>query len=142
MPSGTCSPVALQAAIAVAVPSGSYRAMCAAATPSSRPTSRATAAKSAAGGTPRATSVATRRRAACSSASRVYSSRVAVFEKAAPISAENSARRSSMPGGGGASQRHVAITPQTSPSTSSGAPAAEVIPCARAASAIAPGMSA
>src|ERR1700739_3433830 len=53
-------------ATSVAVPSGLNRASVARSAPSTRPASSATAANTASGGVPRATSVATRRSAACS----------------------------------------------------------------------------
>ena len=54
-----------------------------------RPASAATAANTALGGSPRATSVATRRKAACSSATRRSSSRASAFASAVAISSLN-----------------------------------------------------
>ena len=65
------------------------------------PTAAATATKSSLGGTPRATSVATRRSAACSSASRASWSCASVLEIAVATSSVNSARRSSVSVGQG-----------------------------------------
>jgi hypothetical protein len=86
---------------------------------------------------------ATRRNAACSSASRVSSARLAVFEIAVATSSVNSASRSSMwSGRRSRSVESAEIAPHTSPSTMIGAPAHARIPVLRAASAIVPGRSA
>ena len=60
--------VLVHAPTTVCAPSGSYRHMRAMSVPSTRPASAVTAANTCSGGAARATSVATRRSAACSSA--------------------------------------------------------------------------
>ena len=107
----------------------------------SRPTSTLTASKTSDGVTPCATRVATRRSAACSSASRVSSSRAWLFARAVDTSSVNSASRSSIRSGSGASGDEVVITPQTRPSTMIGAPAALRYPPLRARVGIVPGRS-
>ena len=67
---GWCPPLAPHEPTTVAVPCCSYRLMTAKSASSSRPASAATAAKTSSGGAARATSVATRRSVACSSANR------------------------------------------------------------------------
>ena len=65
---GTAAPVLAQVATSVSAPSGSYRLMPVVSASSSCPASTVTAANTSSGGAARATSVATRRSAACSSA--------------------------------------------------------------------------
>ena len=66
-----------------------------------RPISSATAAKTSSGGVPRATSMATRRSAACSSASCSISVRASVFAIAVAIRSVKAARRSRVSAGNG-----------------------------------------
>src|SRR3954453_18545385 len=66
VPAGTAVSVLLHVATNLAAPSGSYWVIHAGWAPSSRPASSATAANTSAGVADRATSVATRRSAACS----------------------------------------------------------------------------
>ena len=103
--------------------SGSKRSSPTAADPTSRATSSATAANASDGDDVRATSVATRRSAACSSASWVRVSRPAVLEIAIATSSVNSASRSSRPAGSPA-DGPATITPQAAPSTTIGTTAA------------------
>jgi hypothetical protein len=70
---GNGAPISPQLAIVVTVASEPYRSIAAASTPMIRPTSSTTAEKTTWGDDPRATSVATRRSAVCSSASAVRS---------------------------------------------------------------------
>ena len=81
----------------MAVPSGSKRTTAVSSAPTSRPTSVATAEKISPGGTARATRVATRRSAACSSSSRVSSSRLRSSEPAMVLNECSSAPTSSTP---------------------------------------------
>jgi hypothetical protein len=83
--------------------------------------------------------VATRRSAACSSASRRSSSRAWVFAIAVATSSVNSFRRISASGGSETRESPPAdTTPHTRPSTTTGAPTPDCTPDARAASPIAP----
>src|ERR1700739_4778485 len=66
LPTGKGALALVHDATIVAVPSGLNRASVARSAPSTHPASSATAANTASGGVPRATSVATRRSAACS----------------------------------------------------------------------------
>jgi len=98
--------------------------MPAASAPSSRRTSSATAEKISAGWTPRATSVATRRSAACSSARRASSSRLVssaarfcAFATAVATRSVNSLIRCSVSGGSGACPEPTAIIPHSRPLT-------------------------
>jgi hypothetical protein len=70
---GRSAPLRLQAATTVTVPSGSKRSRRARSASHWSPTSRVTASNTSAGATALATSVATRRRAACSDSRRVRS---------------------------------------------------------------------
>ena len=95
------------------------------------------------GGAPHATSVATRRSAACSSASRVSPARLSAFEIAAASRSMNEARRASASGGGARLRLDPAtITPQMRSSTMIGTPATEWIPLSRASTASGPEASA
>jgi hypothetical protein len=98
----------------------------------------ATAANTFSGRVPRATSVATRRSAACSSASLARLARFSVFEIAV---ATSSASRSSIWSGSGSRLLAAAIQPQISPSTMIGAPADPRSRASRPAAAIVPGSS-
>src|ERR1700756_2914676 len=68
---------------------------------SSGPISSTTAPNTSAGGAPRATTVATRRNAACSSASRASPARLSAFAIAVASSSVNCARRASVSAGSG-----------------------------------------
>ncbi len=68
MPTGKSAPGPVHVPTNVSVPSASYRAITATSAASARPASAVTAANTSSGGAARATSVATRRNAACSSA--------------------------------------------------------------------------
>ena len=128
-PVGTSSPSRPQPATSVAVCSSSKRTRPEEAASRSRPSSSATASKTSAGGAPRATSVATRRSAACSSASRASCSRVSLLEIAVATRSVNSASRSSMRSGSGTPFAIATpMWPHASPSTTTGAPAAEPTP--------------
>jgi hypothetical protein len=92
---------------------------------SSVPTSIATASKTSPGGASRATSVATRRSAACSFASRARASRDSAFEIAVEMSSVKSSSRCSVPAGSGSAPfAATEMWPQTLPSTTIGEPAA------------------
>jgi hypothetical protein len=67
-------------------------------------TSSVTAANTSSGGAPRATSVATRRNAACSRASRASPARLSAFAIAIAASSVNEARRASVSSGSGVSE--------------------------------------
>src|SRR6266498_3649254 len=88
---------------------------------SSLPTSVATASKTSVDGASPATSVATRRNAACSSASRARDSRDSALAIAVATSSVKLSRRSSV-SGGSASLEFRVIAPQTRPSTTTGLP--------------------
>ena len=135
-PTGTTSPSRPQPASTVAVcSSSSKRTSPVEPAPSSRPSSPTTASKMSPGGAACATSVATRRSAACSSASRASCSRVALLEIAVATSSVISASRSSTPSGSGVPFAiSTLMWPQVSPSTTIGAPAAEPTPAPRPAS--------
>ena len=108
--------------------------MLARSTGSSRPTSSATAANTSSGDTPRATNVATRRSAACSSASRARAARLSVFAIAVATNSVKEASRVSVSGGSGCSRVEPAkIAPHRLPSTRSGVPTAERMPVSRTA---------
>ncbi len=84
------------------------------------------------GAAPRATSVATRRSAACSSASRARAARLSVFAIAVATSSVKEARRVSVSGGSGCSRVEPAkIIPHRRPSTMTGVPTAERMPVSR-----------
>ena len=101
-------------------------------TDKSRSTSFATAANTSSGGAPCATSVATRRSAACSSASRASPARVSAFATAVATRSVNWASRGSVSAGIGSSRlQPAAITPQRRPSTVIGVPIAERTPVSR-----------
>jgi hypothetical protein len=101
--------------------------------PSNRPTSSATAAKTSDSGDSRATSVARRRSAACSSASRWSSSRAWTFDTAVATSSVKRAMRPSMSSGNGPGPLEPAkLTPQVRPSTWIGTPTDVRMPRRRA----------
>jgi hypothetical protein len=103
------------------------------------PTSRATAPNSSLDGTSWATSVATRRSAACSSANRASPARLSAFATAVASSSVNWTRRASVSDVKGSDcSEPAAITPQTRPSTMIGVPTAERTPPSRTATSIAP----
>jgi hypothetical protein len=133
--------VLVQPPSAVTVPSVSKRVSAAPSAGISRAISTLTAWNTSAGGAPSATRVATRRSAACSSASRASCSRAWLFAIAVATSSVNSASRSSTRSGNGDSGDDVEISPQTRPSTTIGAPATRLSPAARTPAAIEPGRS-
>jgi hypothetical protein len=90
--------------------------------------SSATAANTASGCGSRATSVATRRSAACESASRLSASRLSALATAPPTSSANAVSRGSVHFGSGSPRELAAIIPQTRPSTTIGAPTDERAP--------------
>jgi hypothetical protein len=99
--------------------------MLAESTGSSCPASLATAANTSSGATPRAASVATRRNAACSSASRVRAARLSAFAIAVAKSSVKEARRDSLSADNGCSvdREPTIMTPQGRPWTMIGDPA-------------------
>ena len=125
--------------IIVPVPSGSNRAITLNWAPVTVATSSATAANTTSGETPSATSVATRRRAACSSAIRRSSERASAFAIAVATSSVNLPICDSVSGGKGSSLFfEAAITPHSRPATTIGQPTDERMPSSRASLAIAP----
>jgi hypothetical protein len=99
-----------------------------------------TARKISTGDDSRATSVATRRKAACSSASSARDARASAFEIAVATSSVKTLSLVSAPSGIGAVRvAGTAITPQVTSSTTIGAAIAPTIPAFRAASATVPG---
>ena len=97
------------------------------------PTSSATAANTSSDAAPRATSVATRRNAACSSASRAREARLSAFAIAVATSSVNEASRASVSAGSSCSRvEPAAITPHRPPSTMIGVATAEWTPICRA----------
>src|SRR4029077_5528638 len=135
-------PSVVQPLTEVTVPSASKRVRADPSAPINAATSALTASNTSAGGAPAATSVATRRNAACSSASRVSASWASPLAIAVATNSVNSASRSSRSSRSGASGEDVEITPQTRPSTLIGAPATLLNPYSRAAAASEPGRSA
>ena len=126
----------LQAPTDTCASSGSHRLRIVKSTSSSRPTSSATTANTASGDTPPATSVATRRSAACSSAWLRSSTRACALAIAVPTSSVNPASRASVPAGSCSSQVDIALmSPHSRPSTLIGAPTDERMPRSRATSA-------
>ena len=110
---------------------------------STRPTSAVTAANTSSGGAARATRVAIRRSAACSSANPRSSTRACALAIAVPTSSVKAASRSSVFAGIGRSWPDAtAMTPHNRPSTLIGTPTAERSRQARAASATIPEASA
>jgi len=106
--------------------------MAAASTGTSRAYSSVTAANTCSGAAPRATSVATRRSAACSCASRARASRLSVFAIAVATSSVNETKRASVSAGNGCSRcEATGIRPQSRPSTMTGVPTAERRPASR-----------
>jgi hypothetical protein len=106
------------------------------------PTSFATAAKTCAGDDSRATRVATRRSAACSSASRPTSARASVLEIAVATSSVKAVILDSVSGASGSSPLdETIITPQRRPSTTIGAPTDDSRPSSRIVVAIGPAAS-
>ena len=125
--------VLLQAPSTVTRLPGSYLATAARSVASSRPASSATAPNTSSGGVPLATSVATRRSAACSSASARNSSRAWALPIAVETSSVNPASWCSIPAGSPSSRTDATvITPHSRPSTLIGAPADERAPDPRA----------
>ena len=105
-------------------------------------TSLVTAENSSAAGTPSATSVATRRRAACSSASSARACRDCAFAIAVATSSVKSAVRSAASDEAFPGCAHpAAITPHVWSSTRIGAPTAQRTPSSRASAATGPGAS-
>ena len=103
-------------------------------TGSSRAASSVTAASTCFGAAPCATRVATRRNAACSSASRARAARLSALAIAVATSSVNEARRASVSGGRGCSRLvAAAIRPHRCPSTMIGVPTDERILASRAA---------
>jgi hypothetical protein len=131
-------------------PSASKRSTMAPGTFKTDATSRATVEKNASDAGSRATSVATRRRADCSSASprarsseAASSARLSVFAIAVARSSVNAASRSSVSGGQCLASVDVTfMTPQRRPCTVTGAPTAERYPSSSARAAQGPGASA
>ena len=124
----------------VTAPSGPQRFTPAQSAPSSCSTSAATASRTSLGETPRATNVATRRKAACSSAIRASSLRLSAFATAVATSSVNSTMRLSVSSGRGRSVLELtAKTPHSRPSTVIGAPTEERHPISRPAAAATPG---
>src|SRR3954447_18659073 len=111
----------------IPAPSSSNFMTVAESVPTRRPTSSLTAAKISSGRTPCATSVATRRNAACSSANLVRDPRPSAFAIAVPTSSVNFSRRSSVSDGSGC-WPWTAMAPQSRPSTTIGLAAAEMMP--------------
>ena len=125
------------------MPSGSYRLMPVTSAASTRPASAATAANTSSGGAPRATSVATRRSAACSSANPRSSTCAWALAIAVAASSVNPASRTSVSAGSGRSRVDARlIRPHSRPSTLIGTPIAARMPNSRANSATAPETSA
>ena len=136
---GMALPVLAHPPMAAAMPSGSYRLMPVTSAASTRPASAATAAKTSSGGAARATSVATRRSAACSSANSRSSTRAWALAIAAAASSVNPASRTSVSAGSGCSRVDARlIAPHSRPSTLIGAATAVRMPNSRATSAAAP----
>jgi hypothetical protein len=121
----------------IAGPSGSNLPTAAWSEPNRRPTSSLTAQKISTGRTPCATSVATRRSAACSSASCWRASRDSTFAIAVASSSVKSARRASVPSAS-CSVLETTIAPQRRPATTIGMPTVERISIRRTASTISP----
>ena len=142
-PTGSLAEIdAPQAATMVAVPSPSSRSSPQSMFPNERLASSATFANTSAGGASLATRVATRRSAACSSASRCRPSRACAFETAVATSSVKAAMRVSASRGSGSTTRVAAISaPQRLPSTRIGAPTVERRCRPRAISAVPPSTS-
>ena len=98
--------------------------------------SSATAVNTKAGPGWRATSVATRRSAACESARRLSASRPSALATALPTSSAKSVSRGSVVDGSPAWHEQAATMPQTRPSTVIGAPTDERAPSRRSSGAI------
>ena len=105
---------------------------------SNRRISSATAEKTSAGSIPRATSVATRRSAACSASRRASSSRLVssaarfcALATAVPIRSVNCVMRCSVSGGSSACADPTAIAPHSRPLTWIGMAAADLSPSRR-----------
>jgi hypothetical protein len=110
----------------VASLSPSYRLRNVNSTERSCPTSAVTAANTLSGGAARATTVATRRSAACSSAWPRSSTRAWTLAIAVATSSVKPASRASVSAGSGSSRRDpTTITPHSRPSTLIGAPTPE-----------------
>jgi hypothetical protein len=123
----------------VELPSGSYRSRLTPGTPRTRPTSSATVENNVAAVARSATSVATRRSAACSSTSTRRLSRASLFTIEVATRSVKPATRASMSAGSASGDREPSVrTPQTLPSTTIGTPTAERHGLERMAAAIAP----
>ena len=134
---GTAAPLA-HAPTATAVPSGSYRPI-AVSRRQHPPGLRGDRGEHLLDGAARATSVATRRSAACSAAKPRSSTRAWAFAIAVAASSVNPASRASVSVGSGCSRVDTrTITPHRRPSTLTGAPTAARTPNSRATSAAAP----
>ena len=134
-PTGKAASGSPHSATTVTVASASYLTILMFSTPRSPATSLATAAETSDGDDSCATSVATRRSAACSSARRLASARASVFEIAVANSSVNWASRVSVSSGNGSSRVEAATaTPHTTPSTTIGTPTADRIASCRASS--------
>jgi hypothetical protein len=126
---GTAVPGLVHAPTAVCVPSASYRVMIATSGESTRPTSAVTVANTSSGAVARATRVAIRRSAACSSAKPRSSTRVCALAIAVPTSWVKPASRPSVSAGSdSAPVDATVITPHIRPSMLIGAPTAERSP--------------
>ena len=141
LPTGSSARWAPTLATRVVAPSGSRRTMTVPSAPRTLLASSATAANTSAGGSPRATRVATRRRAACSSAIRRSSSRLSsswarpsAFAIAVPTSSVKPAMRCSVSAGKRSRRVPTAIAPHRCPSTMIGVATADRIPSRRTAS--------
>ena len=128
-------------ATSVAVPSGSKRSIPIAPLPKFFATSPATASNTSVGDDSRATSVATRRSAACSSASLSTSALAWAFDMAVATSSVKPWRRASVSAGNGTSFDVAIITPHVRPRTEIGTPMEKRIPICRIVSAMTPGAS-
>jgi hypothetical protein len=137
--SGDAAPLLVHTPSTVTESPGSYRIESAASAPSSRPASAATAAKTSCGAAAWATSVATRRSAACSSATRASAAWLSALAIAVATSSVNEARRASASAGSGSSRVEPApIVPHVRPSTTTGVAITERTPILRARSASEP----
>jgi hypothetical protein len=139
LPTGKLSAKRSEIATVVIVPSDSYRARPTFSTGNTRPTSSTTAANSSSGEVPCAASVATRRNAACSLASRPRPARLSAFAIAVANSSVNAAILDSVSAGSGRSCLVEAfITPHRRWSTTIGAPTDERMPSSRLSAAVGP----
>ncbi len=142
VPTGTVAPALAQVPTIVYPPSASYRPMPVRSASSSRPASAVTAANTSSGGAARATSVATRRSAACSWANSRSSVRACAFAIAVAASSVNPASRTSVSVGSGSQRVATSMTPHGLPATLIGTPTDARMPTPRAMSPTAPLVSA